>query len=193
MAYFKRFGDDEFLGFVRTIAGKVKSGEDAEEIVRLKKLFKKNIPFGMRTNVGVFIAKLYLERNGSGEHSSYGQQPPGQREFSHHTFHNMLDIAQSVTIYIGVGRTRHVFVRDIISLLVVQGGLPRSRIGEIRVLDSYTFVQLHADDADEVIKILSGCEFHGRNITVGYSKKNDERPEGDAELLDEAGVPEGNG
>jgi hypothetical protein len=182
MAYFKRFGDDEFLDFVRTIAGKVKSGEDAEEIVRLKKLFKKNIPLGMRTNVGVFIAKQYLERNGG--HSSYGQQPQGQREFSHHPFHNMLDSAQSVTIYIGVGRTRHVFIRDIISLLVTHGGLPRSRIGEIRVLDSYTFVQLHADDADGVIAKLSGCDFHGRNITVGYSRKNDGPPEDGEELPD---------
>jgi hypothetical protein len=179
MAYFKRFGDDEFLDFVRTVVGKVKSGEDAEEIIRLQKLFKKNIPFGMRNNVGVFIAKMYLERN---EHSSYGQE---HRDFSHRTFHNMLDDAKSVTIYIGVGRTRHVFLRDIISLLVEKGDLPRSRIGEIRVLDSYTFVQLHADDADDVIAKLSGCEFHGRNITVGYSRKNDERPDGDTELSDE--------
>jgi hypothetical protein len=174
MAYFKRFGDDEFLDFVRTISGKVKSGEDAEEITRLKKLFKKNIPFSMRTNVGVFIAKLYLERNGG--HS-----------FSHHPFQNMLDSSQSVMIYLGVGRSRRVFIRDIISLLVEKGGLPRSRIGEIRILDSYTFVQLHADDADDVIAKLSGCDFHGRSITVGYSKKNDEQMEVDIEEFNRDG------
>jgi hypothetical protein len=171
MAYFKRFGDDEFLDFVRTIAGKVKSGEDAEEIIRLKKLFKKNIPFSARTNVGVFIAKQYLERNGG-------------LSSSHHPFQNMLDSSQSVMIYIGAGRTRHVFVRDILSLLVTKGGLPRSRIGEIRVLDSYTFVQLHSDDADRVIAKLSGCDFHGRNITVGYSRKNGE--EDNIELPDDS-------
>ena len=53
-------------------------------------------------------------------------------------------------------------------------GIERSRIGEIRVLDNYSFVQFYTEDCDTVIKALNGFEYRGRKLTVSFSKKKSE-------------------
>ena len=51
------------------------------------------------------------------------------------------------------------------------GGLERERIGEIKVLTSYSFVQLYAEDCEKIIAALNGYDYRGRKLTVGYSRK----------------------
>ena len=52
--------------------------------------------------------------------------------------------------------------------------MERNRIGEIRVLDNYSFVQFYSEDCDTVIKTLDGYTYRGRKLTVSYSKKKSE-------------------
>lgn len=79
----------------------------------------------------------------------------------------------ATTIFISIGRNRRVFPRDLIGLLINAGGLERERIGDIRVLASYSFVQLYKEDADAVIAKINGYDYRGRKLVVSYSQKKD--------------------
>jgi len=54
----------------------------------------------------------------------------------------------------------------------------RERIGDIRVLDNYSFVQVYTEDAQKVIDSLNGCEYRGRKLNVSFSRKKDDGEDG---------------
>ena len=56
-----------------------------------------------------------------------------------------IDASLATTIFIGIGRNRRVYPRDLVGLLVSVAGLERERIGDIRVLANYSFIQLFTD------------------------------------------------
>lgn len=92
-----------------------------------------------------------------------------------------LDPAVSDTIFVGIGKTRSVHPRDMVGLLVGVAGLDRDRIGEIRVLPNYSFVQLYSEDCQKAIDALDGYEYRGRKLGVSFSRKKDiDEASGDA-------------
>ena len=82
-----------------------------------------------------------------------------------------IDPSVAKSVFISIGRNRRVFPRDLLGLLISVGGLERERIGEIKVLTSYSFVQLYAEDCEKIIAALNGYDYRGRKLTVGYSRK----------------------
>jgi hypothetical protein len=77
-------------------------------------------------------------------------------------------------MFVGIGRTRRVFPRALVGLLIGVAGLDRERIGDIRVLANYSFVQLFTEDADKAINALNGYDYRGRKLSVSYSRQKEE-------------------
>src|SRR5574344_465654 len=89
-----------------------------------------------------------------------------------------IDEALAATIFISIGRNRRVYPRDLVGLLISVAGLDRDRIGDIRVLANYSFVQLFKDDTEKAITALNGYDYRGRKLVVSYSRqKGDEEPD----------------
>lgn len=80
---------------------------------------------------------------------------------------------QAASIFVGVGRNRRVFPRDLVGLFISQAGIEKERIGHITVLANYSFVQLFKEDADKAINALNGYMFRGRPLSVSYSKNEE--------------------
>ena len=72
------------------------------------------------------------------------------------------------------------FPRDLVGLFISVAGLERERIGDIRVLANYSFVQLFAEDAEKAINALNGYDYRGRKLSVSYSKQRDTASDADA-------------
>jgi hypothetical protein len=101
-------------------------------------------------------------------------EPVREKQQPHHAF---IDEAHAATVFISIGKNRRVFPRDLVSLLIQGAHLTQDKIGEIRILDNYSFVQLFSEDADNVIAALNGYKFHGRTLIVSYSRKKDDSAE----------------
>lgn len=104
-----------------------------------------------------------------------------------------IDPSLADTIFVSVGKTRSVHPRDIVGLLVGVAGLDKNRIGDIRVLPSYSFVQLYSEDCQKAIDALDGYEYRGRKLGVSFSrKKGEDEAAGDAKNVSdtEQTVPE---
>ena len=80
-----------------------------------------------------------------------------------------------VTLFLGVGRLRDVGARDIASLFIETLGLDKSRLGDIRVFDNYSFVEIDKEFADKAIAELSRKELKGRKLVINYSRKKEEK------------------
>lgn len=88
---------------------------------------------------------------------------------------------QATSIFISIGKNRRVYPRDLVGILIAIAGIDRERIGDIKVLANYSFVQLYTEDAQTAIDKLNGYDYRGRKLAVSYSRqKSDADVEGAA-------------
>ena len=177
---------------VKTVEGA--SVAEIEALNEIAKLFKKNVPFSKRKYVSAYLLKQATggrrfgrDRNDRTDRFATRDRTerPERRERSErierddhpHTPRVQIDPSMATTIFIGIGRNRRVFPRDLLGLLVSVAGLDRERVGEIRVFTSYSFVQLYTEDCEKTIAALNGYDYRGRKLSVSYSRKSDEAAE----------------
>ena len=180
--------EDRFVELLRNAVEAVKSEEDPVELNQYRKLYKKNVPLALRMYVAAYLAKNAAgedrggRRNRRDDNRTRGRnQERTQRESRAEREPReprepaaprvQIDEALATTIFISIGRNRKVFPRDLIGLIVQNANIERERIGDIRVLDNYSFVQLYTDDCPAVIAALNEFEYRGRKLTVSYSRK----------------------
>ena len=73
-------------------------------------------------------------------------------------------------LFVSIGRNRRVLPDDLAELISDSVTVERSELGEIRVLDSYSFVEVPEAVAEDTIAALSGTSFKGRRITVDFAR-----------------------
>ena len=98
--------------------------------------------------------------------------------------HPRVEIApeDATSIFISIGKNRRVYPRDLVGILIAIAGIDRERIGDIKVLANYSFVQLYTEDAQTAIDKLNGYDYRGRKLAVSYSRqKSDADAEGENE------------
>lgn len=191
---------EQVANFLKASVQQVKTQEDVDVLKQFKKVFKKNIPWNLRGYVSAYLLKVAtgnarrpfvprhdFERDGfrrerndfsrprNDEHRDYSRPENAEGE-ERRAPHARVEIDPSVaaTIFIGIGRNRRVFPRDLLGILINAAGIERDRIGDIRVLANYSFVQLFAEDADKAISALNGYEYRGRPLSVSYSRQRDD-------------------
>lgn len=167
---------------------------EIEALNEIAKMFKKNVPFSKRKYVSAYLIKqatggrrFSRDRNDRNDRFANRDrnERPERRERSErierddhpHTPRVQIDPSMATTIFVGIGRNRRVFPRDLLGLLVSVAGLDRERVGEIRVFTSYSFVQLYTEDCEKTIAALNGYDYRGRKLSVSYSRKSDEAEE----------------
>jgi hypothetical protein len=185
-----QINEEQFIALLEDAVTKVKTEEDPVVLTEYKKIFKKVVPLTLRSYVAAYLAK-----NACGGASGFRHRPRrdkfSSRDRRHHEDFSrnaiegenavrqkapriVIDEADATTIFIGIGRNRHVFPRDLVGLIAQVVQIERERIGSIKVLDNYSFVQLYKDDADKVINVLNGYDYRGRKLVVSFSRKRDE-------------------
>ncbi|MBQ9630219.1 MAG: DbpA RNA binding domain-containing protein [Treponema sp.] len=202
MAYYRETEIDfEQVGnFLKEALSKVMLEENPDVLNDLKKIYKKTIPFSKRMYVAAYLVKeaqwryrghkRFSKSFSPSSRIDHGRIPRrsyehnGQEQERESRPRTQIDPSVSSTIFLSIGRNRRVYPRDLVGILINVAGIERERIGDIRVLSNYSFVQLFKDDADKVINTLNGYDYRGRKLTVSYSNQRVE--EMDAEISEDA-------
>jgi hypothetical protein len=158
-------------------------------------LFKKEVSFFRRSWAAAYLLMLYDQGQGRGEREE-GQRArtprpapdESPRGFSRDTGAErrnqgasaeayganaagrfVLTEEESKRLFISIGRNRRLFPREILGLIISAAQVDREDIGSIRILDSYSFVQVRDTVADKIIEALNGTMFRGRTLAVNYA------------------------
>lgn len=115
------------------------------------------------------------------ETSAEGEEKPRHQRVE-------IDPELATSIFVSIGKNRRVYPRDLVGLLVAVGGIDRERIGDIKVLANYSFVQLYTEDCQTAIDKLNGYDYRGRKLAVSFSRQKTEEDEGvvDSQISDDA-------
>ena len=193
---------DQLAAFLKDAVEKVKTQENPDLLNDIRKVYKKNVPFTLRSYVAAYLTKqcgthfrprreFYNDRKNrdyrkDNQKVDFKQNKSVEETTSENTESRtphprvQIDEALATTIFVGIGRNRRVYPRDLVGLLISVAGLERDRIGDIRVLANYSFVQLFTEDSDKAINALNGYEYRGRKLSVSYSRqKGDDIADGE--------------
>ncbi len=191
---------DQVAAYLQDAVAKVRSGENLETLEQLKKVFKKNVPLTLRSYVAAYLInnsrgavfhfnsrknredfRARREDRSAGRNRFERSERPAKEEGSEtreRTPRVQIDPSVAATVFVSIGRNRRVFPRDLVGLFISVAGLERERIGDIRVLANYSFVQLFAEDAEKAINALNGYDYRGRKLAVSYSNQRSENADG---------------
>ncbi len=86
---------------------------------------------------------------------------------------------EGVSVFISAGRRQRLYARVMLDMLNGLPGVAEESIGELRVMDNYSFVTIDPSVEELVIAGLNGKEFRGRPLSVNRAKKRDEPPAAD--------------
>ncbi len=145
---------------------RLREDENLDELASWQKVFRKTVPLFSRSMVAG-----YLLREWAGKATV-------RRKMN------------TTTVFVSVGKNRRVFPRDLVALLVTAGGVPKLDIGDIKILDNYSFVEVEENSAADLISRLEGTAFRGRRLTVNFAKKRGSGEPDFKESSSEAGSPE---
>ena len=85
---------------------------------------------------------------------------------------------EAATLFISAGRNRRAYAREILALLINEAQVDKDDVGDLRILDNFSFVQVRREVADQVIASLGGKSFRGRPLSVSFAKpRKDSTPE----------------
>lgn len=208
--------EEKTADFLTNAVSKITTEEDIDTLLELVKLFKKNVPLSRRKYVIAYMLKESLKhyhffsksnnRNGRnndrsrdnrGYKNDYKSQGRSEKSYSDtevsseeektRTPRVQIDPDKATSIFIGIGKNRRVYPRDLVGLLIAVAGLERDRIGDIKVLANYSFVQLYTEDAQTAIDKLNEYSYRGRKLAVSYSRqKSDEEAGTETEAASES-------
>ena len=191
---------NQAAAYLKDVVAKVKANPD--ELETLKKVFKKNVPLMLRSYVAAYLLKnssgaIFRFNKFGGEREDFHANreerfnryertenqneeaaPTEAREPRERFTRVQIDPENAEVVFVSIGRNRRVFPRDLVGLFISVAGIEKERIGDIRVLANYSFVQLFKEDAEKAISALNGHVYRGRALSVSYSKQ---RPEGETD------------
>jgi len=199
------YDDAEMKEWFKAVVKKIRTEEDPFELNRYRTLFRKNVPFTLRSYFTAYLLKEM--KNGtldgkaafSGDNRSSRNKRLNRSEARAARKKERTDernvrkssVARSVdqsnidsrpvladdvstTLFVSIGRNRRVFPRDLIGLIMQNVEIDREHIGDIRILDNYSFVQVITEDAERIISTLNEFEYRGRRLVVSYSRKKED-------------------
>ncbi|MBI9107976.1 MAG: DEAD/DEAH box helicase [Spirochaetales bacterium] len=137
---------------IESLIKSIKEDEDPDLLNTYRKLFKKHTPMTMR---GYLSAYLLMHADG-------GVSRPSKKRISD---------PEKTTLFISVGKNRRVFPKDLARLFQSKMELDEEAIGSIKVLDSYSFIEISHKYAEKAIELLNGEEYKGRKLTVNHARK----------------------
>ena len=69
-------------------------------------------------------------------------------------------------LWVGVGKKDHVRPGDLVGAIVGETHLAADRVGKIEVRELYCLVEIQAEDAERVVRALTGTNLRGRRVTA---------------------------
>ena len=211
MAFNREFeiNEAQIADYLANATDRVKTTENVDILSDLNKLFKKNVPLTVRKYVIAYMLKESLkhyhfsnhrrpertERADRQErpnrnrpdfrnnHTEERSDPAAEAATEERPHHPRVEIPedQASSIFINIGKNRRVYPRDLVGILIAIAGIDRERIGDIKVLANYSFVQLYTADAQTAIDKLNGYDYRGRKLAVSYSRQKSDAEEGSSD------------
>ena len=138
------------IDHIKAILKQIKEGESPAELNMIRRVFRRSVPLHLRAYVSAYLLKESMQA---------GATPTGNLS----------------TLFVSIGKNRKVFPKDLSRFFSQELSLRSGDIGNIKILDNYSFIEISETHAQRAIDKLNDIEFRGRKITVNFARKKEEK------------------
>ena len=75
-----------------------------------------------------------------------------------------------VRMFLNIGRTAKVTVRDIVQTIAIEAEVPAKEIGRINIYDKFSFLEVPMDSAEKVLNAMRRCTIRGYKVNMEPAK-----------------------
>lgn len=157
---------DKFIRNIVEVIEKEELGENRELAGRLM-----SQGFDAETLIAAMIKKLV--KFDYSEERDLNEIIPERKKFSRES--KRLDEKDSVRFHVNVGKKQGVRPGDILGAVAGECDIPGSDIGEIEILENYSFFTAATEHKNRILKKMEGAQIKGQNVVVELSKEKKSR------------------
>ena len=183
----KGLSEEELTSRIASIMQSMKSA-DAEEIERVRSIVKKNVSFFERSAFAAYLLMTSASKPASSrpekkrerqeraerpertERAERAEKQDTQKEAEAPKSEKVIPEGAK-TIYIDVGKMKHLYPKDLSKRLQAELGITRDDIYMIRIHDKYSFVTMSEENCLKAIEKITGQDINGRIAKVAFSNK----------------------
>ncbi len=153
---------------------KINSCENPEELEAIKKTIRRNVPFTRRGYFSAMLLKELLssskgEKKERREKSQVKETPKEKESVKKEEKKSLPEGAK--TLYLNIGKMKHLYAKDLSLLLQKEIGVKREDIYSLHVHDKYSFITMREENCGKAIAALNGKEINGRTAQINFSNK----------------------
>lgn len=153
----------KYAELIKKMVKDIKEEEDANEMNQFKKLVKRNVPFTMRGYFSAYLFKTMVTNTNT------NTKP------AHTPIQNRAD-KDYKTLFFNIGRTRGLNPQALLRFIAATAEVDSSEIGQIRMHDNYSFVDIAEPNVQKVMDNLNSKVYRGRTLAVNFAKKSADTP-----------------
>ncbi len=147
----KNMSDNERIKeTIDEIISRLKGVESPDILNHYRRVFRKHVPFNLRGYVSAYLLKEHLGKQGVVSDGGDGG---------------------TKTLFVSIGKNRKVYPRDLSRLFADALGIDQSQIGGVKILESYSFIDVPEAYAEKAIEALNDTDFRGRKIAVNHARR----------------------
>ena len=188
MQYNSTTGDEELVERIQALVSAIRADSNPEELDRIKKLIKKNVPFSLRSYFSAYLLRASLQAPARKEKEvrkprvvrEERTEAPAQKPQEQKKPRRELP-PDARTLYINLGKKGRVFARELVGLLTEDGSITKDDIYLIRLHDTYSFISMNEENCATAFAALQGRDYNGRTIQINISNKERKTQEENAD------------
>ena len=177
----KGLSEEELTARIATLMQGMKSA-DPVEVERVRAIVRKNVSFFERSAFAAYLLmnaskpsarqerKREREKAEKPERADKSEKQEGLKETESQKAEKAIP-AGAKTIYIDVGKMKHLYPKDLSKRLQAELGITRDDIYMIRIHDKYSFVTMSEENCLKAIEKITGQDINGRIAKVAFSNK----------------------
>mgnify|MGYP000999959886 CR=1 FL=1 len=171
--------DIEDLSSVNAIE-KIKEEINKEELGKYSKMVDALIEEGFTSfDIAAALLKFYLKESSTEGHEELDMVDFGRKMFTKGNENRSggkdgkqnKNLGNTTRLYINIGSRKGVRARNILAALVQDGGVPSKYVGNIDIYDKFTFVDVPADYANEVVNNLTRIKATKVKVEISNPKR----------------------
>ncbi len=179
--------EDLLIGTIQVLAGKTKADPNPEELEKLKRLIKKNVPFTLRSYFMAYLLREMLNANSPKTRTAApaAQRAPSPKQAAKTPQAETKKQERPApkrreekplpegakTLYLNIGKMKRLYAKELSLLLQKELEITREDIFSLRIHDKYSFISMTEENCEKAIAKLNGMDIKGRTAAVSYSNK----------------------
>lgn len=183
---------DDLKARLKELVRTIHEEEDPHEMTAYKKFVKRNVSVFSRAYLTAYLVKTLMNDGDlaarprraprpaktRGERRATERPAPERKPDSGNagsngsgeTITGNVAPEDRQTLFVSVGKNRRVYPKDFVALFAEIEGVEGDDIGQIKILDNYSFVEVDKTVADVIIERYNGYDFRGRKLTVNFAR-----------------------